>query len=367
MYEAFYALSGSPFQLTPDSRFYFGSREHRKAMAFLEFGIAQREGFVVITGEVGAGKTTLVEHLLSTLDRQQYAIARIVTTSLGGFDALCMIGSAFGLYKDGMSKPALIGRFSDFFSQLQQQQKYPLIIIDEAQSLTIEAVEEFRMLSNLVSGFSAPFQGILLGQPEFRAKLSQPELEQFRQRVIASCHLSGLGEEDTRKYIEYRLARVGWRDDPRIADDAFVEIHYRSGGIPRRINTLCSRLLLLGYLEERHDIDRSKVAAVAAEMAAEVGPLGNAQVPLAATEPGRRLEHREADVLGLPEPAEERGHYAEPERMNRTHISNGLTSRVRRLEQQTDKHSRTIVRALELALEFMSVKQNQIERSRSSE
>ena len=267
-----------------------------------------------------------------------------------------------------MSKPALIGRFSDFFAQLQQQQKYPLIIVDEAQSLTIEAIEEFRMLSNLVSGFSAPFQGILLGQPEFRAKLSQPELEQFRQRVIASCHLSGLGEEDTRKYIEYRLARVGWRDDPRITDEAFVEIYRRSGGIPRRINTLCSRLLLLGYLEERHDIDRSKVSAVAAEMAAEVGPLGSTHVPLAAPEAGRRSEHREAELFELSEVPEERVHYAEPESVNHTQICNGLMSRVRNLEQLTGKHTRTIARALELALEFMSVKQNQIERgSRSSE
>src|SRR6185437_8100885 len=148
------------------SRFFFGSREHRKAMSFLEYGISQREGFVVITGEIGAGKTTLVEHLLATIDPQQYAVARVVTTQLSGFDVLCMIGSAFAIYREGMNKSVLIARFAEFFSNLQGQQRYPLVIVDEAQSLTTEALEELRMLSNLVSGSSAPFQGILLGQPE---------------------------------------------------------------------------------------------------------------------------------------------------------------------------------------------------------
>jgi hypothetical protein len=221
------------------------------------------------------------------------------------------------------------------------------------------------MLSNLVSGFSAPFQGILLGQPEFRAKLAQPELEQFRQRVIASCHLSALNEEDVRKYIEYRLARVGWRDDPRITDDAFGEIHRRSGGIPRRINTLCSRLLLLGYLEERHDIDRSNVSAVATEMATEVGPLGNTGTVPAAPEPITPPETQRAMALGLQGVPETRVAVVEAVEVSQTQIQNGLTSRVRRLERLTDKHGRTIARALELALEFVSVKQNQLERNSS--
>jgi general secretion pathway protein A len=284
MYESFYSFSGTPFQLTPDSRFYFGSQEHRKAMAFLQYGISQQEGFVVITGEIGAGKTTLIEQLLSTLDPERYVAARLVTTQLGGFDTLCMIGAAFGVHREGMDKATLITALRRFFDEMRDRQKQPLVIIDEAQSLTLEAIEELRMLSNLSQGARAPFQGIFLGQPEFRTSLSKPELQQLRQRVIASCHLAALGADDTRRYIEHRLAHVGWAGDPGISNGAFEEIFRRTGGIPRRINTLCARLLLMGFLDERHAIDASAVTRVAQEQLEEFGrpadaPVGLRQIP----------------------------------------------------------------------------------------
>ncbi len=347
MYEAFYAFTGNPFQLTPDSRFFFGSHEHRKAMSFLEYGISQREGFVVITGEIGAGKTTLVEHLLATLDSLQYAVARVVTTQVSGFDVLCMIGSAYGIFRDGMSKSALITRFAEFFSNLKAQRRYPLIIVDEAQSLTAEAIEELRMLSNLVAGSSAPFQGILLGQPEFRDSLSGPTLQQFRQRIIASCHLGALTEEDCRKYIEYRLARVGWTDNPTFSDDAFREIHRRSGGIPRRVNTLCSRLLLLGYLEESRHIDGGNVARVAEEMAAELGPMAlaaSAEVPITPISSQTAVL---SACNGNP------SYEPEPLREPPGESLAGVIERLSNLEGRTDTHQRILLRALNMALQAL--------------
>lgn len=326
MYESFYSFSGMPFQLTPDSRFFFGSQEHRKAMAFLQYGLAQHEGFVVVTGEIGAGKTTLVEHLLSTIDPRQYVAARVVTTQLGGYDTLCIIASAFGIASEGIDKGPLITRVKSHFAGLQAQGKHPLVIVDEAQSLTTEAIEELRMLSNLTMGAQAPFQGIFLGQPEFRAALSSPGLQQLRQRVIASCHLGALSAEDTKKYIEHRLGRVGWTDDPSFSDDAFDQIYQHSGGIPRRINTLCSRLLLLGYLEERHVIDGAAVANVAQEMAAELGWPDSAPV------------------------------WASPtHEMRGGHVKAGdeLHSRLARVERTTDKHDKAIVRVLDLALKYL--------------
>jgi len=271
MYESFYSLSGMPFQLTPDKRFYFGSQEHRKAMAFLQYGLSQQEGFVVVTGEIGAGKTTLVEQLLSTLDPERFVTARLVTTQLGGFETLCMIGAAFGVYRQGMDKATLISALRGFFDEMRDRQRHPLIIIDEAQSLTLDAIEELRMLSNLSQGARPPFQGIFLGQPEFRSALSRPELQQLRQRVIASCHLAALSADETRKYIEHRLSLVGWAGDPRFSNGAFDEIFRRTGGIPRRINTLCSRLLLMGFLDESHAIDTTAVARVAQEQLEELG------------------------------------------------------------------------------------------------
>jgi putative secretion ATPase (PEP-CTERM system associated) len=290
MYESFYSLSGMPFQLTPDSRFYFGSQEHKKAMSFLQYGLSQQEGFVVITGEIGAGKTTLIEQLLSTLNPERFVAARLVTTQLGGFETLCMIGAAFDVYRQGMDKPALISALRRFFDEMRSRQKHPLIIIDEAQSLTLDAIEELRMLSNLSQGSRPAFQGIFLGQPEFRSALARPELQQLRQRVIASCHLSALNAEDTRKYIEHRLAHVGWTGDPKFSSDAFEEIYRRTGGIPRRINTLCSRLLLMGFLDESHAMDAAAVRRVAQEQVGELDSLAIAPSPLGQA-PAKRAEN----------------------------------------------------------------------------
>lgn len=327
MYQDFYSFSAMPFQLTPDSRFYFGSQEHRKAMAFLEYGLSQREGFVVVTGEIGAGKTTLLERLLSTLDREEYVSARVVTTQLGGYDTLCMIANAFGITSDGIDKSTLISRIRQVFAACHDRGKHALVIVDEAQSLTLEAVEELRMLSNLSIGPArAPFQGIFLGQPEFRTALAQPEMQQLRQRVIASCHLGALGAEDTRKYIEHRLSRVGWQDDPSFSDSAFREIHLRSAGIPRRVNALCSRLLLLGFLEERHAIDGTAVENVANEMAAELGPGDRPWQPLPEASAGAPLV-----VANEPD----------------------IRSRLARVERLTSRHDRTIVRVLDLALRYI--------------
>jgi general secretion pathway protein A len=330
MYLEFYNLSGMPFQLTPDSRFFFDSEQHRKAMAFLNYGVSQGEGFVVVTGEVGAGKTTLVEHLLATLDPAHYIAGRVVTTQLGSYDMLCMIGSALNVFREGMDKATILIRVTQFFSNARSQGKRVLLIVDEAQSLSVEAVEELRMLSNLAVGREAPFQGILLGQPEFRTVLSTAGLEQFRQRVTASYHLGALNEADTRKYIEYRLKQVGWHQDPRFAEDAFAQIYRHTAGIPRRINTLCSRLLLLGYLEETHDIMAKMVATVADELAAELGaPIGS----------GAALQSAAA-FRGAGAPLRDSG-------------NQDLASRVERLEGKFERHDRAINRAFDIALRHL--------------
>ena len=267
MYETFYNLTGMPFQLTPDSRFFFGSRGHSKAIAHLNYGLAQGEGFIIITGEVGAGKTTLVEWLRSQMDPEAYTIARVNTTQVSEQDLFRLAMAGFGLTDEGLGKAALLQRFDGVLRAHLMAGRRCLLIVDEAQNLSLAALEELRMLSNItVDGYTS-MQTILLGQPQFRRMLASPNLDQLRQRVLTSYHLGPLSEEETRAYIEHRLHAVGWVDDPRWDDDAFVAVFGQTGGIPRRINRLCSRVLLYGVLEETHRITAQVVDNTAAELA----------------------------------------------------------------------------------------------------
>ena len=267
MYESFYNLTGMPFQLTPDSRFFFGSRGHSKAIAHLNYGLAQGEGFIIITGEVGAGKTTLVEWLRSQMDPAAYTIARVNTTQVSEHDLFRLAMAGFGLSEEGLGKAALLQRFDGVLRAHHIAGRRCLLIVDEAQNLSLAALEELRMLSNITVDGAASMQTILLGQPQFRRMLASPSLDQLRQRVLTSYHLGPLSEEETRAYIEHRLHAVGWVDDPHWEEDAFAAVYSHTGGIPRRINRLCSRVLLYGVLEETHQITDAVVDNTAAELA----------------------------------------------------------------------------------------------------
>ncbi|MBT5666527.1 MAG: AAA family ATPase, partial [Rhodospirillaceae bacterium] len=266
MYTEFYQLSDQPFQLTPDHRFFFGSSVHKRAMAHLTFGLSQGEGFIVITGDVGAGKTTLMGHLLTTLDRDRYVTGTIVTTQLGGDDMLRMVAAAFDLEHENADKATLLLRIEERFKGFLAEGKHCLLMVDEVQNLSFQALEELRMLSNFQVDGKAMLQSFLLGQPQFRRTLASQDLDQLRQRVIASYHLGPVGKQEIRAYIEHRLKAVGWNNDPEITEDAYAEIFDHTGGVPRKINVLCSRLLLFGFLEEEHRIDRASVVQVAEDL-----------------------------------------------------------------------------------------------------
>ncbi len=279
MYEAFYGLSRKPFQLNPDPQFYFSSKPHRRARSYLVYGVMRGEGFIVITGEVGAGKTTIVRDLLDSLDTNSVVAAHLVSTQLGAEDALKLVCGAFGVPVRGTGKADLLMALEAFFITQTTQGKRCLLIVDEAQNLQPLAVEELRMLSNFQFGDQALLQTFLIGQPEFRDILQGPGMLQLRQRVTARCHLGPLDEEDTRAYIEHRLKCAGATDKPSFDPAVFHIIHQFCGGIPRRINTLCDRLLLQGYLAESSHFSVEDVNEVIVEMQAE-----NA-VPEAAPQP----------------------------------------------------------------------------------
>src|SRR5690349_8299554 len=197
MYEAFYGLTGKPFQLNPDPQFFFGSRGHKRAFAYLQYGIHQSEGFIVITGEIGAGKTTIVRSLFEQIDRSSLVAAQLVSTQLDAEDMLRSVAVAFGVPVKSVDKAMLLASLEAFLCQLAVEGKRALLVIDEAQNLTPRAVEELRMLSNFQLGDKALMQSFLVGQPELRVMMQSPRMQQLRQRVIASYHLGPLDHGET--------------------------------------------------------------------------------------------------------------------------------------------------------------------------
>ncbi|PKP87387.1 MAG: general secretion pathway protein [Alphaproteobacteria bacterium HGW-Alphaproteobacteria-17] len=281
MYDQFYGFTGRPFQLTPDPHFYFESGTHRKAMSYLGYGLAQGEGFIVITGDVGAGKTTLVGHLMNTIDANRLTAVKLVSTQVEGDDLLRLVAEQFGIEWEGESKAELLRSMEQYLREQARAGKRTLLIVDEGQNLAISALEELRMLSNFQLGGHSLLQIFLLGQPEFRQTLfHSPTLEQLRQRVIATHHLDPMEPEEVEPYILHRLGKVGWTGNPSFSPDAFEEIYDYSEGVPRKLNVLVSRLLLYGAVEQMTRITAQNVRSVVAEIEADRGIDASTLAPL---------------------------------------------------------------------------------------
>lgn len=269
MYEDYYKLSGRPFQLTPDYRFYYDARPHKKALAYLQYGISQGDGFIVITGDIGAGKTTLIDHILSTFLGRNLIAVKVVSTQLDADNMLRSVAEKFDVRQEGSDKATVLKRIETFLLDNHRVGKPVLLFVDEAQNLPRPALEELRMLSNFQSDSRPLLQIYLVGQPEFRHTLASKDLEQLRQRVITSYHLGPLDADETQAYIEHRLHQVEWDDNPNFSEEAFRLIHEASGGVPRRINLLTDRLLLHAFIEHTHKIDADLVHEVVHDMSDE--------------------------------------------------------------------------------------------------
>jgi putative secretion ATPase (PEP-CTERM system associated) len=269
MYLDYYNLRGLPFQLNPDHRFFFESRQHKKAVSYLEYGLIQGEGFIVITGEVGTGKTTLIDHMLSQHQDENLVMAKVVTTQLEAEDFLRLVLLAFGVPPDGLDKATILTRFEAFLADNHRNGRRSLLFVDEAQNLPLSSLEELRMLSNFQADHTSLLQSILVGQPQFRQKLFSKDLEQLQQRVIAAHHLWPLDADETRNYIEHRLHRADWQGDPSFTDQALMMIHEQTGGVPRKINVLCNRLLIYGSLENLHRFSADVVRDVSLDLRSE--------------------------------------------------------------------------------------------------
>ena len=264
MYESFYGLKEKAFNLNPDPEYFYMSREHEDAYRHLEYAISESKGFAVITGEVGSGKTTLINYLLNKLELD-INIGLITNTNIPASQFLKAICREFEIEVDVREKVDIMEIFQDFLLERYAQNERVLLIIDEAQNISPEAMEEIRMLSNLEAEKSHLIQIILLGQPELKYKLQRNDLKQFAQRVSTHYHINGLSKDEVNNYIRYRL-EVGEAENIDIFNEDAIELIYQhSKGIPRIINVICDTALVYGYADGIKSIDKSLIETVIKE------------------------------------------------------------------------------------------------------
>lgn len=360
MYDQYYGLSGRPFQLTPDPHFYFESGTHRKALSYLGYGLAQGEGFIVITGEVGSGKSTLVGHLMQTIDRARLTAATIVTSQLDAVDLVQMVAESFGIDTRGLDKASALKAIENFLHAEARAGRRCLLVVDEAQNLAVDAVEELRMLSNFQLGSIALLQIFLLGQPEFRDLVTTaPELEQLRQRVIATHHLEAMDQDEVQPYVEHRLRKSGWTGRPQLTDDAYAALYAETAGIPRKLNALMNRCLLMGAVEQVDVIDAALVEAVVADMAGQPfayeAPLssqapvaiGSAQILQSDDAEVSAAEEDRANVVAMPQPV------AAAVAVSSADEDAALRLRIAALESRMADQDATMRRVLAMLIDWM--------------
>lgn len=265
MYEAFFNLKVKPFELLPDPRFMYLSKSHRKALTYLDYGIRERSGFILLTGEVGSGKTTLIRDLLDK-HYDRVVLSKVFNTRVTSEQLLAMINDDFGLDTRGKDKVTLTRDLNSFLVEQYAQGNMPILIIDEAQNLAAELLEEVRLLSNLEVSDSKLLQIILVGQPELRTTLSSPELRQLRQRININCHLQALNRQEVEEYIIHRLRVAGNEAAVRFTSDALDAVFRFSRGIPRLVNILCDFLMLSAFAEGLDTISIEMVTDVIGDL-----------------------------------------------------------------------------------------------------
>jgi len=263
MYESFYNLREKPFTLLPDPGFLFLSDKHRMALTLLEYGLMNQAGFTVISGDIGTGKTTLIRHLLDNMDRE-HTVGLISNTHRDFGELLQWILLAFNLEHANMNKVEMYQRFVDFIIDEYAHNRRTVLIVDEAQNMAAETLEELRMLSNINADKDQALQVVLVGQRELRDTLRRPDLVQFAQRISVDYHLQPLSEDEVVGYIRHRVEVAG--GNPDLFDTAACQaVHRFSGGVPRLINLLCDTALVYGYAQEKQQIDSALINDVARE------------------------------------------------------------------------------------------------------
>ena len=265
MYEAFFKFHTKPFDLVPNPAFLFLSKSHKKALTYLDYGIRERVGFILLTGEVGSGKTTIIRDLIKK-HHEKVVISKIFNTRVNSEQLIALINDDFGISVEGKDKTSMLRDLNDFLVEQYARGNFPVLIIDEAQNLNSKLLEEIRMLSNLETDSSKLLQIILVGQPELRETMNSPGLRQLRQRISINCHLKPLSRDETEQYILHRLEVAGNREAVSFMPGSIDIIYSSSRGVPRLINIFCDFLLISAFAEETDTIEESMATDVIGEL-----------------------------------------------------------------------------------------------------
>lgn len=335
MFTDYYGFSDEPFRLSPDPRFCYRHPSFAKGGAYMRYALQAAEGFVVITGAPGMGKTTLISDTTGRFGPGDYTVATLVNTLLAPDDVLRSAAYEFGLDVESMDTATVLHRLKQFFIDCHAQHRPPLLVVDEAQNLSLYALEELRMLTNLNLDGKPLLQIFLVGQNQLRDNLQNPALEQLRQRITAAAHLKALNPDEIAGYMMHRLKVVGWRGSPKLKSSLLPVIESACDGVPRRINQFCNRLFLYGAVEKRSVLNAAAAEVVLAEMVAE--RLNSRAAGAGSLERRQGIERRAAaghgmpfsgDTRSLPGPA--RKHPSGEAGTGLSLIPGGLASRPRR-------------------------------------
>ncbi len=265
MYEKQFSFNHKPFELVPNPEFLYLSKTHKKAITYLDYGIKEKLGFILLTGEIGSGKTTIIRNFVNNLN-SRIQLSRINNTKVSSEQLISMINEDFGLKIEGKNKTRLLSDLNEFLIQQYSRKNQPVLLIDEAQNLSPDLLEEVRLLSNLETDKAKLLQIILVGQPELKKTLMLPELTQLRQRININYHIAPLSIEETASYIRHRLEIAGNRDAIRFEGDTVDVIYKFSRGIPRLVNILCDFALLTAFVEGKTEVGDEIVRAVSTDL-----------------------------------------------------------------------------------------------------
>lgn len=269
MYESFFGFKDTPFRLSADEKFRYAHKNYLRASAYLAYALQQSEGFVMITGQPGSGKTTLVRDVISEIDNAKYNALNLVTSQLQAEELLRKVALEYGLPAETYNKATLLTSISKHLADLYDRGQRSILFLDEAQNLSVNGLEELRLLSNLQKGNCSLLQIVLIGHDELRELVLNPKMEHIQQRLIATCQIKPMSVQQSREYIIHRLDIVGWQQDPQLADEVYGLVHEAAQGVPRKINHLMSRLLLFASLEEKHSLIDEDVLVIIEELVEE--------------------------------------------------------------------------------------------------